>query len=34
MNVYLEILPMKKVLTHLNVNTKKPLETVDTTISN
>ena len=34
MNVYLEIAPMKKFLTHLNINTKKPLETVDTPISN
>ena len=25
---------MKKFLTHLNINTKKPLETMDTTISN
>ena len=34
MNVYLEIPPMKKFLTHLNINTKKPLETVDTSMSN
>ena len=34
MNVYLETPPMKKFLTHPNINTKKPLETVDTPISN
>ena len=34
MNIYLEIPKMKKLLTHLNINTKKPLETMDTTISN
>ena len=34
MNVYPEILPMKKFLTQLNINMKKPLETVDTLISN
>ena len=34
MNIYLEIPKMKKFLTHLNINTKKPLETMDTTISN
>ena len=32
--LYLEIPPMKKLLIHLNINTKKPLETVDTPISN
>ena len=34
MNVYLEISPTKKFLNHLNINTKIPLETVDTPISN
>ena len=34
MNYYLEIPPTKKLLTHLNINTKKSLETVDTLISN
>ena len=34
MSVYLETPPMKKFLTHLNIHTKKPLETVDTPISN
>ena len=34
MNVCLEIPPMKKYLIYLNINTKKPLETVDTPISN
>ena len=34
MNIYLEIPKMKTLLTHLNINTKKPLETMDTTISN
>ena len=34
MNVYLEIPPMKKLLTPLNINAEKPLETVDTPISN
>ena len=34
MNVYLETPPIKKFLIHLNINTKKPLETVDTPISN
>ena len=34
MNVYLEIPPVKKFLIHLNINTKKSLETVDTPISN
>ena len=29
---YLEISPMKKFLTHPNINTKKSLETVDTPI--
>ena len=33
-NVYPEIPPMKKSLIHLNINTKKSLETVDTPISN
>ena len=33
MNVYLEFRPMKKFLAHLNIHKKKPLETVDTTIS-
>ena len=30
MNVYPEIPPMKKSLIYLNINTKKPFETVDT----
>ena len=34
MNVDLEIPPRKKFLTHLNIHTKKPLETVDTPILN
>ena len=34
MIVYTEIPPMKKSLIHLNINMKKPLETVDTLISN
>ena len=34
MNVYLEIPSMKKFLTYLNINPKKPLETVDTLTSN
>ena len=34
MNVYLEIPPMKKFLTHLNINMKKPLEAVDKPVSN
>ena len=34
MNVYPEIAPMRKSLIHLNLNTKKPLEIVDTLISN
>ena len=34
MNVYVEIPSMKKFLTYLNINTKKPLETVDTLTSN
>ena len=33
MNVYLEIPPMKNSLIHLNINTEKPLEAVDTPIS-
>ena len=32
MNVYPEISPIKKSLIHLNINTKKLLETVDTLI--
>ena len=32
--LYLEIPPMKKLLIHLNINTKKPLQTVNTPISN
>ena len=32
--VYPEILPMRKSLIHLNINMKKPLETVDTLTSN
>ena len=34
MIVYPEIPLMKKFLSYLNINKKKPLETVDTTISN
>ena len=34
MMVYPEIPLMKKFLIYLNINKKKPLETVDTTISN
>ena len=34
MNVYLEIPSLKKFLIHLNINTKKHLEKVDTPISN
>ena len=34
MNRYPEIYPMKKSLIHLNINTKKPLETENTPISN
>ena len=34
MNVYREISPMKTFLTHLHINMKKSLETVDTPISN
>ena len=33
MNVYLEIPPIKNSLIQLNINTKKPLEAVDTPIS-
>ena len=33
-SVHPEIPPMKKSLIHLNINTKKPLETVDTSVSN
>ena len=34
MNFYPEIPPRKKSLIHLNINLKKPLETVDILISN
>ena len=34
MNVYPEIPPVEKSSIHLNNNTKNPLETVDTPISN
>ena len=34
MNVYLKTPPIRKSLIHLNINTKKPLETVDIPISN
>ena len=34
MNICLEIPPVTKFLIHLNIITKKPLETMDKTISN